>query len=425
VTRGQRPVRVLIAATDFLAHIDWGGLFATAHLLHTLGHEVRWCSGPRVCRRVAQSDMHADEIPVVDPYRGRREAPPLGRLRDRSMPVALWRLAFRGMATGSEDFARQYALLFRIVVQSWLQDGAIEQSCQAVGQAIDRWRPDVVIVEPMMLPGAIAAAVRDVPLVSCGYPGPFLRLPRLAELEAAHAGIARVIERLSDGRALRHVLPDDLFFCSHDLQLVFFPSDWFGSLAATSSRQALFVGGLPTAPRQPDGPAADPPRVVIAVSTSYTPDVPTLRAVCQAVGEVGAVGVIGGTAANQAMDGQWPRHISWQPWVDYDVELPRAGAIVHHGGLGTTHAAVRAGVPQLVLPEAADQVVHADAVARTGVGMVDIGDTNASTLSATLATLLSSERHRAQAGDLAMRFAGLGGVPRAADAIVGLARNCR
>lgn len=35
--------------------------------------------------------------------------------------------------------------------------------------------------------------------------------------------------------------------------------------------------------------------------------------------------------------------------------FPRVAAVLHHGGAGTTHAAARAGVPQLVVPHLADQ----------------------------------------------------------------------
>ncbi|WP_323960963.1 glycosyltransferase [Arthrobacter sp. JZ12] len=41
--------------------------------------------------------------------------------------------------------------------------------------------------------------------------------------------------------------------------------------------------------------------------------------------------------------------------VDHSLVLPRAAAAIHHGGAGTTHAVVRAGVPSVVVPFIADQ----------------------------------------------------------------------
>jgi UDP:flavonoid glycosyltransferase YjiC (YdhE family) len=48
--------------------------------------------------------------------------------------------------------------------------------------------------------------------------------------------------------------------------------------------------------------------------------------------------------------------------------LPLCGAVAHHGGVGTTAAALEAGCPQLVLPLAWDQPDNAARVRRLGVG---------------------------------------------------------
>ena len=47
--------------------------------------------------------------------------------------------------------------------------------------------------------------------------------------------------------------------------------------------------------------------------------------------------------------------------------LPRAAAIVHHGGSGTTTQAMRAGVPQVVVPHYFDQPYFAGRVAELGI----------------------------------------------------------
>jgi UDP:flavonoid glycosyltransferase YjiC (YdhE family) len=48
--------------------------------------------------------------------------------------------------------------------------------------------------------------------------------------------------------------------------------------------------------------------------------------------------------------------------------FPRCAAVVHHGGAGTTHAAARAGVPQVVMPHILDQYYWAHQVSRAGIG---------------------------------------------------------
>jgi sterol 3beta-glucosyltransferase len=52
----------------------------------------------------------------------------------------------------------------------------------------------------------------------------------------------------------------------------------------------------------------------------------------------------------------------------HDWLFPRMAAVVQHGGAGTTGAAFRAGVPQIVLPFIADQHIWAQRIAELGVG---------------------------------------------------------
>ena len=50
-------------------------------------------------------------------------------------------------------------------------------------------------------------------------------------------------------------------------------------------------------------------------------------------------------------------------------------AVVHHGGAGTTTTAARAGAPQVVVPQAADQPYWAGRVADLGIGVAHDGPT--------------------------------------------------
>ena len=57
-------------------------------------------------------------------------------------------------------------------------------------------------------------------------------------------------------------------------------------------------------------------------------------------------------------------------YVPFSRVLPRAAALVHHGGIGTTAQAFSASVPQLVVPLAHDQFDNAARVQRLGAGKV-------------------------------------------------------
>ncbi len=58
--------------------------------------------------------------------------------------------------------------------------------------------------------------------------------------------------------------------------------------------------------------------------------------------------------------------------VPHSWLFPRMGAVVHHGGAGTTAAAFRAGVPQVVVPHIADQPFWGRRVQGLGVGPAPI-----------------------------------------------------
>jgi len=69
---------------------------------------------------------------------------------------------------------------------------------------------------------------------------------------------------------------------------------------------------------------------------------------------------------------QLPAHLPtpalWQEYVPLRALLPHVAALVHHGGIGTTAEALRAGTPQLVVPLAHDQFDNAARVKALGVG---------------------------------------------------------
>jgi sterol 3beta-glucosyltransferase len=58
--------------------------------------------------------------------------------------------------------------------------------------------------------------------------------------------------------------------------------------------------------------------------------------------------------------------------VPHALVFPRAFAVIHHGGSGTTHAAVRAGVPSIVVPFIADQPFWGKRLQRKGLGPAPI-----------------------------------------------------
>jgi UDP:flavonoid glycosyltransferase YjiC (YdhE family) len=67
-------------------------------------------------------------------------------------------------------------------------------------------------------------------------------------------------------------------------------------------------------------------------------------------------------------DAALPSHVFLARSAPHARLLPRVAIAIHHGGAGTTAAAARAGVPQIVVPHVADQFYWGRQVWRLGLG---------------------------------------------------------
>lgn len=59
--------------------------------------------------------------------------------------------------------------------------------------------------------------------------------------------------------------------------------------------------------------------------------------------------------------------VECRSYVPFQRLLPQAAAVVHHGGIGTTAAALAAGIPQVIVPLAFDQFDNAERCERLGI----------------------------------------------------------
>ncbi|MBT2442485.1 glycosyltransferase family 1 protein [Streptomyces sp. ISL-36] len=80
--------------------------------------------------------------------------------------------------------------------------------------------------------------------------------------------------------------------------------------------------------------------------------------------------------------------------VNHQALFPRVAAVVHHGSAGATTTAGRAGAPQVVLAQGADQPYWAGRVTELGIGVAPEGPTpTTESVSAALKTALAPETH--------------------------------
>lgn len=114
------------------------------------------------------------------------------------------------------------------------------------------------------------------------------------------------------------------------------------------------------------------------------------------------------------------------PYAPHDRVFPRACAIVHAGGIGTTGQALRAGKPMLVAPFAYDQRDNARRVNRMGVSRVcPIGRYAAPRVARDLDALLGSPACRSAAEAAGAQARAEGGAEAACDRIEMLLRPGR
>ena len=127
----------------------------------------------------------------------------------------------------------------------------------------------------------------------------------------------------------------------------------------------------------PAGVGDDDPRplVYLTLGTVHN-EAPVLRAAIDGVADLDArVLVTVGPDGDPAALGPVPAHVTVARWVNQADVMPHCAAVVSHGGSGTFLGALGLGLPQLCLPQAADQFRNASAAVSTGAGLALAPDT--------------------------------------------------
>ncbi len=271
----------------------------------------------------------------------------------------------------------------KLVLQEWFVPITRELYPAAI-DAIDRCRPACVVSHAGSFGLAMAARRRGVPLaVTHMAPTSLLTPGILIDLPAWKRAAYRIVMPLMAGMVDRWLKPicrelslpwrKGLFReCLVEADCVLgLWSPRFCPLQPTSPPNARYCG-FPIAPTG-DLPEAvesflsdgDPPVVVSFGSSAVNIAGPLYRAAVGALSRIGRRGVllVGG---NDIQTGR--ADVIVAPGAPHGSLLPRCAAMVHHGGIGTTAAALQAGVPALIVPFGHDQFDNADRIGRLGAG---------------------------------------------------------
>lgn len=237
-----------------------------------------------------------------------------------------------------------------------------------------------------------------------------LTLPGINALRATH-GVAPVTHYAS------------VLYGAADFSLLLFP-EWFGPAMPDWPRNAVH-GGFPLfdsfdaqANEELDRflAAGDKP-VVFTFGSAMTHAAEAFAASVQACRRLGRRGLLLTMFENQ-IPRDLPASVKWLPYVPFRDLLPHAAALVHHGGIGSTAEALRAGVPQLVVPMAFDQFDNAARVQEMGVGsMIMRRRYRAASVEKALCKLLQDAGVQANCRSVAARFDGRDALQGMCDAI--------
>ena len=205
-----------------------------------------------------------------------------------------------------------------------------------------RLRPDLVVHE-WGLPGAAIAAHR------AGIPGLWHGFGRMIPEGIGLELPTRIIE--APGRP-------HLDICPPSLQ----DKDFLATQERISLRPVPFTepAELPAWDRQP--------LIYLTLGTAFG-TAGLLRTAIEGLATLDAHVVVAAGRVPLDEFGDVPDNVTVQAWVPQADLLPHVDVVVHHGGSGTMLGVLSVGVPQLVLPQGADQFANADALSAAGAAL--------------------------------------------------------
>ena len=176
------------------------------------------------------------------------------------------------------------------------------------------------------------------------------------------------------------------------------------------------IGGVPGWLEEPKSR----PRIYLTLGTVSFGAVEVLR---RALGEIAGLEVdilvAVGPEGDPSALGEVGSNVHLERFVNQSEILSRVDLIVHHGGTGTVLGALAAGIPQLILPQGADQFFNAQFLTEAGAARALLNeDQLPGAIRGAVAALLSEGPERAVAQQLRAEIAAM---PLPADVIPELA----
>jgi MGT family glycosyltransferase len=319
-------------------------------------------------------------------------------------------------------------------------------AARALARLMEEFEPDLVVSDILTLAPTLAAEVAGVPhatliphvypvqepgmpLYSLGMRPPRTALGRLgwrATQPLLGMGLRRGRDELNETRERLGLGPIERFHGGISEQLAIvatFPQleyrrEWPAHVRVTGPLFFELPGDDVAIPE------GDGPLVVIAPSTSQDPECELLRVALEGLAEepVRVLATTNRHRPERPID--VPGNAELVDWVLYSQVMPAADVVICHGGHGTVARPLAAGTPLLACPFVGDMAENAARVAWSGAGL-SVPRRLLSQRAVRLAVrrLLSQERFRAKAREMAAWSEGHDGAAAAADLAEQAARN--
>ncbi len=233
-------------------------------------------------------------------------------------------------------------------------------------ELVEQWRPDVIVSEPSEHAGSLAATLRGLPWIEHGWGVstiPEARPPACDELapELARLGLVDL------------PAPDlSLHVCPPSLQRPDAPG------SRNHRMRYVPYNGPAVLPEWTLG-ERDKPQVCLTFGSllprlGFRDFRSVLAEIAAALPGLGVELVVGLENELAAAWAPLPPGVRSVGWIPLSLVAPACDLIVHHGGSGSMLTAAAAGLPQLALPQTADQFENATCLSNFGAGRQLVGE---------------------------------------------------
>jgi UDP:flavonoid glycosyltransferase YjiC (YdhE family) len=334
----EYSMRVLFTSCPAFGHVNT--MLPLAREAQRAGHEVAFATGAELTPQVERRGF---ETWVVAPSRAESD------------------VAFRSANPNLDALPPQERL--QVTVSGVFVDAAAKRAVELVPRA-QQWKPDMVVHELTELAGALAAAHTGARHVVHGLglrpPMPWWRLlygSKFAQLCQAW----QVPELAEDITAATYldICPPSLRTADELAWVQLLPLRPAAGEPAAGERLPQALAALPHAQT-----------IHLTLGTLFHEAPGVLETAIAGLRELPMnVVVTSGPDTDPVRFGAQPSHVLIEPYIPHTLLLPQCRLVVSHGGAGIMLSALAHGLPQLILPQGADQFINATACQSAGAAL--------------------------------------------------------